>query len=165
MRLDARNLKAERGLHNPGLCLFRKAWGARLLTWESECPSCWCCKASVSIVWGDSALFYMFLLNLGQEWPRLELTFVLVCRPFGASILLGVCDKEGPQLYAIEPTGVSHVSFCLCMQTASGPPHEFISNKGYVDCLGGREGRYSKWPRSTSPYSPQFPDLSSESLV
>jgi 20S proteasome subunit alpha 7 len=32
-------------------------------------------------------------------------------RPFGASILLGVCDKEGPQLYAIEPTGVSHRFF------------------------------------------------------
>eukprot|EP00243_Klebsormidium_subtile_P004541 TRINITY_DN18580_c0_g1_i1.p1 TRINITY_DN18580_c0_g1~~TRINITY_DN18580_c0_g1_i1.p1 ORF type:complete len:250 (+),score=56.12 TRINITY_DN18580_c0_g1_i1:255-1004(+) len=32
-------------------------------------------------------------------------------RPFGSSVLLGVYDKEGPQLYAIEPTGISHRFF------------------------------------------------------
>jgi len=32
-------------------------------------------------------------------------------RPFGCAILLGVYDKRGPQLYMIEPSGVSYGYF------------------------------------------------------
>lgn len=31
-------------------------------------------------------------------------------RPFGCSVLLGVYDHKGPQLFMIEPSGVSYVS-------------------------------------------------------
>jgi len=38
-------------------------------------------------------------------------------RPFGVSSLLGSFDKaEGPQLYVIDPSGVSFVSFYLFTQ-------------------------------------------------
>jgi 20S proteasome subunit alpha 7 len=29
-------------------------------------------------------------------------------RPFGASVLLAVFDKSGPQIYAVEPSGVCY---------------------------------------------------------
>ena len=37
-------------------------------------------------------------------------TGFVVCRPCGASTLLASYDKEGPQLYVIEPAGVALVS-------------------------------------------------------
>lgn len=30
-------------------------------------------------------------------------------RPFGVSTILGAVDKEGPQLYVIEPSGIAYV--------------------------------------------------------
>ena len=37
-------------------------------------------------------------------------TGFVACRPCGASTLLASYDKEGPQLYVIEPAGVALVS-------------------------------------------------------
>lgn len=33
-------------------------------------------------------------------------------RPFGCGVILGGYDKDGPQLYMIEPSGISYVSLC-----------------------------------------------------
>lgn len=33
------------------------------------------------------------------------------CRPFGCGVILGGYDREGPQLYMIEPSGISYVSW------------------------------------------------------
>lgn len=32
------------------------------------------------------------------------------CRPFGCGVILGGYDRDGPQLYMIEPSGISYVS-------------------------------------------------------
>lgn len=39
-------------------------------------------------------------------------------RPFGSSVIIGTVDKEGPQLYMIEPSGVYWVRLTktLCMK-------------------------------------------------
>ena len=37
-------------------------------------------------------------------------TLYFSVRPFGCSVLLGSYEKDGPQLYAIDPSGVSYVS-------------------------------------------------------
>lgn len=34
----------------------------------------------------------------------------LCCRPFGCGVILGGYDRDGPQLYMVEPSGVSYVS-------------------------------------------------------
>lgn len=33
------------------------------------------------------------------------------CRPFGCGVIVGGYDRDGPQLYMIEPSGISYVSF------------------------------------------------------
>ena len=38
----------------------------------------------------------------------------VVPRPFGCGVILGGYDRDGPQLYMIEPSGVSYVS-CYCI--------------------------------------------------
>lgn len=35
---------------------------------------------------------------------------MLPCRPFGCGVILGGYDRDGPQLYMVEPSGVSYVS-------------------------------------------------------
>ena len=34
-------------------------------------------------------------------------------RPFGCGVILGGYDRDGPQLYMIEPSGISYVSLFL----------------------------------------------------
>jgi hypothetical protein len=38
-----------------------------------------------------------------------SLLFSCKCRPFGAAAILGGYDRDGPQLYMIEPSGVAYV--------------------------------------------------------
>lgn len=40
------------------------------------------------------------------------------CRPFGCGVILGGYDRDGPQLYMVEPSGVSYVSeyFWWCLE-------------------------------------------------
>lgn len=35
------------------------------------------------------------------------------CRPFGCGVILGGYDRDGPQMYMVEPSGVSYVSLFL----------------------------------------------------
>jgi 20S proteasome alpha/beta subunit len=35
---------------------------------------------------------------------------IVLFRPFGSSAILGGYDRDGPQLYMIEPSGVAYVS-------------------------------------------------------
>lgn len=37
------------------------------------------------------------------------------CRPFGTSVLLAAKDRDGPQLYLIDPAGTSYVSFSVLL--------------------------------------------------
>nr|GMC80067.1 proteasome subunit alpha type-3-like [Ipomoea batatas] len=39
------------------------------------------------------------------------------CRPFGCGVILGGYDRDGPQLYMVEPSGISYL--CLVMVSLS----------------------------------------------
>ena len=38
-------------------------------------------------------------------------TLYFSVRPFGCSAMLGSYEKDGPHLYAVDPSGISYVSF------------------------------------------------------
>ena len=41
-------------------------------------------------------------------------TLYSAVRPFGCSVMIGVYDEDGPQMYLIDPSGMCHVS-CDCV--------------------------------------------------
>lgn len=72
-------------------------------------------SGSVNISWHCSSFIWLF-------FPLLNGVYVLLffngnnywwCRPFGCGVILGGYDRDGPQLYMVEPSGVSYVSWYL----------------------------------------------------
>ena len=49
---------------------------------------------------------------ISPAWLKIKrfLLFFNFSRPFGCGVILGGYDKDGPQLYMIEPSGISYVS-------------------------------------------------------
>lgn len=55
-----------------------------------------------------------FFFISGKQLSSLQKTVNQICqcyRPFGCGIILGGYDRDGPQLYMIEPSGISYVSW------------------------------------------------------
>lgn len=48
--------------------------------------------------------------NHVQFFFYLFIVILFCCRPFGCGVILGGYDRDGPQLYMVEPSGVSYVS-------------------------------------------------------
>ena len=53
----------------------------------------------------------------------------LCCRPFGCGVILGGYDRDGPQLYMVEPSGVSYVSKFFSHITISVAAFNPLANK------------------------------------
>jgi len=44
------------------------------------------------------------------KYSKLLVTFNKCLRPFGSGVILGGYDRDGPQLFMVEPSGISYVS-------------------------------------------------------
>lgn len=61
---------------------------------------------------GSGATKYTFFLDIisickSNLWVILDSFY----RPFGCGVILGGYDRDGPQLYMVEPSGISYVSW------------------------------------------------------
>ena len=54
-----------------------------------------------------------FDLSLTSAILTIAEACILLSRPFGSAALLGGYDRDGPQLYMIEPSGVAYVTILL----------------------------------------------------
>lgn len=62
------------------------------------------------LLWDARALWAICTSPQPQSCLQASMQWWYGCRPCGSSTLLASYDKEGPQLYLIEPTGIALVS-------------------------------------------------------
>jgi hypothetical protein len=72
--------------------------GCQTLNWK---------QASLSTICFGPGMTYLNLLESVYMIPNFP--FPCECRPFGSATILGGYDRDGPQLYMIEPSGVAYV--------------------------------------------------------
>jgi hypothetical protein len=72
--------------------------GCQTLSWK---------QASLSTICFGPGMTYLNLLESVCMMPNFP--FPCECRPFGSATILGGYDRDGPQLYMIEPSGVAYV--------------------------------------------------------
>ncbi len=69
-------------------------------------------KLRIAIKMGFPTMFSGVRMMSSNVFMCLEdasLLFSCKCRPFGSAAILGGYDRDGPQLYMIEPSGVAYV--------------------------------------------------------
>jgi hypothetical protein len=74
--------------------------GCQTLSWK---------QASFSTICFCPGMTYLNLLESVCMIPNFP--FPCECRPFGSATILGGYDRDGPQLYMIEPSGVAYRYF------------------------------------------------------
>jgi 20S proteasome subunit alpha 7 len=74
--------------------------GCQTLSWK---------QASLSTICFGPGMTYLNWLESVCMMPKFP--FPCECRPFGSATILGGYDRDGPQLYMIEPSGVAYRYF------------------------------------------------------
>ena len=65
-------------------------------------------------------------------------------RPYGVSTILGIFDKNGPELYVIEPSGVYYVGACVKVKNSSSLCQHEKANQGYYGAAVGKGKQVAK---------------------